>query len=122
KANPVGHQSSRALSRFLSWSSSSRRLPAPHEDTETAGDDRSLSLLLVERVEPGAALEFGNDAHLHGSSRSKRAAGVGWGGVTSGSPTVIVMGRPDRLGISLAMHCPDRACSKTAATVSHKKT
>jgi len=33
---------------------------------QTAGDNRSLSLLLMERVEPGSALEFGNDAHLHG--------------------------------------------------------
>src|SRR5262245_55342617 len=34
---------------------------------QTAGDDRSSSLLLMERVEPGAALEFGNDSHLHGN-------------------------------------------------------
>lgn len=38
---------------------------------QTAGDDRSLGLLLMERVEPGAALEFGNGPGL---GRNLRAA------------------------------------------------
>src|SRR5206468_11913339 len=53
------------------------RLPAPDEDMQTAGDDRSLSPLIVERLQPGAALGLGNHAGLDG----RLGAAVGHAGI-----------------------------------------
>src|SRR5713101_6640185 len=54
----------------LPWPMVSCRLAAPDEDMQSSSDNGSSSPLLMERVQPGAAFEFGNRTRLDGHLRA----------------------------------------------------